>query len=134
MRAYVLRTEAMVDRLVTLLRSTWKAQLHAGEPLEVVVSAHKKRRSHAQNRLYWVVLDQVSQQAYIGTPPRRYQKEHWHEFFARTFIGYEELPDDGGKVALSTTNLDAHQFSDYITKIQAWAAEHYHVVFEEEHG
>lgn len=133
MRVFVLRAQAQVDRLSLLLHRTWKEQFDAGVPLEVVVTAHKKRRSNAQNRLYWAVLAQVSEQAYVGKPPRRYQKEHWHEFFARRFIGYDELPDGSGQVAISTSELDASEFSGYIDKIKAWAGAELNVSFTEEH-
>ena len=129
MRAYVIRTEKMAERVCTLLRSTWKAQLVAGRPLEVVVSEFKKSRSHAQNRLYWRILETISGQVMVGG--RRHQKEYWAEYFKRKFIGYEELPD-GGQLGLSTTTLDAHQFSDYIGKIEAWAVADHGVIFNEE--
>ena len=129
MRSYVLRTANQVHRLVRILQATWKERLDAGRPLEVVVTEFTGRRSDAQNRLYWARLEQVSQQVVVDG--RRYPKECWHEFLARRFIGYSELPS-GGMLALSTTTLDVAEFSDYLGKIEAWAVEEHGVVFDEE--
>lgn len=128
-RTFVLRTQTGVDRLCKLLQATWKEQFDAGRPLEVLVSEFKKKRSDAQNRLYWLRLEGISQQVVVAG--RRHPKESYHELFKRKFIGYEELPDGGGIIGLSTTTLDAREFSDYIGKIEAWAAEEHGVIFDD---
>lgn len=129
MRTFVLRTELQAARLVKLLQSTWKEQAEAGAPLEVEVSAFKKRRSDAANRRYWFVLEQISQQVVVAG--HRHPKEFWHEYFKRKFIGYEELPDDQGMLGLSTTTLDATEFGNYVFKVESWAVEEHGVVFPE---
>lgn len=126
LRTYVLRTQKQVDRLLLLFRETWKAQADAGRPLEVVVSEFTKKRSDAQNRRYWWLLEQIARQVVING--RRFAKEYWHEFFKRKFIGYEELPE-GGQIGLSTTTLDATEFHDYVYKVEAYAIEELGVVF-----
>lgn len=129
MRSYVLRTAGQVHRLVRILQATWKEQLDAGRPLEVVVTEFTGRRNDRQNRLYWARLGEIAQQVRIDG--RRYPKECWHEFFARRFIGYSELPE-GGMLAVSTTTLDVVEFSAYLHQVEVWAVEEHGVIFNEE--
>jgi hypothetical protein len=96
------------------------------DDLELIVRKRVYKRTPEQNRRYWgVVLQEISEglpvQGVIHTP------KAWHYYFAGKFIGYEDTKLPNGKVVtepISTTSLDVPEFSDYMTKIEAWAAGH----------
>lgn len=119
LRLFVLRGPEQAKALHAFLKQNAAAMAQAGKPLAVTVEEHKAKRSGAQNRRYWAVLRQVSEGAFVGG--RQFGDEAWHEFFRRRFIGIEELPD-GQEVGISTTTLDVAAFSEYMTRIEAYAA------------
>jgi len=90
-----------------------------GRPLAVHVTEHKAKRNVQQNRLYWALLREISEQAWIDG--RRFSSEAWHAYFAGQYIGMEDMPG-GGQAPISTTTLSVHEFADYVTRIQAYAA------------
>jgi hypothetical protein len=91
----------------------------AGKPLAVTVQEHKAKRSVEQNRLYWLLLNEIAEAGWVSG--RRFSAEAWHEFFKVKFIGCEECPN-GGTMGISTTTLAVSDFSDYIGKVEAYAA------------
>lgn len=118
-RVFVLRDESALRALGSFLKSNWQGLALAGRPLSVTVQEHKARRSSEQNRLYWQRINATAEQAWVDG--KQFSAEAWHEFFKRRFIGYEELPR-GGSVGISTTTLSVAAFSDYICKVEAYAA------------
>jgi hypothetical protein len=118
-RTFVLRDKIHAEHLWNLLRNNWQAMADAGKPLAVTVQEHKAKRSCAQNRLYWQRLNEIAENAWIDG--KRFSAEAWHEFYKAKFIGCEELPN-GGTVGISTTTLAVGDFSDYIGKVEAYAA------------
>lgn len=128
MRAFVLRSSVQVDRVVHYITKNWRSAQTEGRPLEVVVSElGGGRRSEAQLRFYWgVVLAAVAEQAVVSG--RRFSAAAWHEHFRRRFIGVRDTPD--GPVALSSSSLSVEEFSAFINKVEAYAAQEHSVVFE----
>lgn len=118
-RVFVLRDEPHVRSLHAFLRANARAMAQAGRPLAVHVTEYKARRNSAQNRLYWALLRDISEQAWVDG--KQYSSEAWHSYFAGQYIGREETPG-GGFIAISTTTLSVHEFADYVTRIQAYAA------------
>jgi len=53
---------------------------------------------------------------------RQYADVVWHEHFKRELIGCIDLPN-GERLGISTTKLSIQEMGDYMTKIEAWAAE-----------
>jgi len=106
----------------TTWREIWpkvKAALTGGQRLELVIK--KEKRSAKQNRRYWGrgILAQITEQA---TPNgKRYDAETWHEQFKRMFIGVIELPN-GEVIGMSSADLDKGEFSEFCTKVEAYAA------------
>ena len=88
--------------------------------MAVLVTEHKSKRNQPQNRLYWALLREISEQAWVDG--RLYSSDAWHAFFAGKFIGREDMPGGGSK-PISTTTLDVFAFAEYVTKIQAYAAD-----------
>lgn len=119
LRVFVLRDEPHARALWGFLKANWKELAQAGRPLSITVQEHKAKRSLEQNRLYWQRLNEIADQAWVGG--KQYSAEAWHEHFKRLFIGMDELPG-GGKVGISTTTLSVADFSDYINRIEAYAA------------
>lgn len=127
MRQFVLRGKSQCRALYAYLRHNWPAMAAQGKPLAVTVAEYKDKRHAQQNRLYWALLKQVSEQAMVDG--RRYSDEVWHEQFKRVLIGLVDLP--GGQMAgESTTKLNVSEFAEYITKVTAYAATELGVIFE----
>lgn len=129
MKAYVLRSRDQVWRFLREISETWRPQADAGRPLEVVVSELAGgRRSEAQLRFYWgVVLAAIAEQAVVAG--RRYPAPAWHEHYCRKFIGLRDTPD--GPVGLSSSQLSVEEFSTYISRVEADAAQEHGVIFED---
>lgn len=127
-RIFVLHSESQAKALYAFLRNNWPAMAAQGKPLAVAVAEHKDKRHSQQNRLYWALLKQVSEQAMVDG--RRYSDEVWHEQFKRLLLGLVDLPG-GQKAGESTTKLNVSEFSEYVNKVTAYAATELGVVFEE---
>lgn len=95
-----------------------------------VLSITRRRRTKPQNRRYWGrgVLAQVAEQAVVNG--KLYSAEIWHEQFKRQFIGFDELPN-GQIVGRSSTELTTAEFSEFCTKVEAYAATELGVTFYE---
>lgn len=119
MRTFVLHDEPRTRMLRAFIESNWLAFAQEGRPLAVTVEEYKAKRSGAQNRLYWALLRQIAEQAWVDG--KQYADDIWHAFFAGRFIGWNELPG-GGRTPISTTTLDVASFTEYIDRIQAYAA------------
>ena len=100
--------------------------LQAGKRLVLVVSLRK--RTPKQNRRYWGqgVLAQIAAQAAPGG--RLYSAKTWHEQFKRQFIGVIELPN-GQVQGMSSAKLSTAEFSEFCTKVEAYAATELGVCF-----
>ena len=84
MRQFVLREKSQCRAPVRLPAPQLARHGRTGQtPLAVTVAEYKDKRHAQQNRLYWALLKQVSEQAMVDG--RRYSDEVWHEQFKRTF-------------------------------------------------
>ena len=115
----MLRDETHIRVLSAFLKANARAMARDGRPLAVHVTEHKAKRNTQQNRLYWALLREISEQAWIDG--RRFSSEAWHAYFAGQYIGLEDMPG-GGQTPISTTSLSVHEFADYVTRIQSYAA------------
>lgn len=88
----------------------------------------RRIRTNPQNRRYWGkgVLAQIAEQARVNG--QEFSPEAWHELAKRKFLGVVELPD-GSLVGKSSANLTTAEFSDFCTKVEAWAATELGVTF-----
>ena len=93
-----------------------------------VLTVSKRKRTKPQNRRYWGrgVLAQIAEQAVVNG--KLYSAEVWHEQFKRDFIGYEELPN-GQLIGKSSAGLSSADFSEFCTKVEAFAASELGVTF-----
>lgn len=126
-RPFILVGESQAQALHAYLKMNWRTLAAQGRPLAVTVALHKEKRHAQQNRLYWAILREISEQAMVGG--KRYTDEMWHEFAKGHFLGMVDLPD-GRKIGESTTKLSVGEFADYVTKVQAYAVAELGVIFE----
>ena len=93
-----------------------------------VLTVARRKRTKPQNRRYWGggVLAQVAQQAVVSG--RQFEAEIWHEQFKRQFIGVIELPD-GTVIGKSSKDLTTAEFSEFCTRVEAYAATELGVTF-----
>ena len=93
-----------------------------------VMTIKRRKRTSAQNRRYWSrgVLAQIAEQAVVNG--RQYSTDVWHEQFKRMFLGVEELPD-GSVRAVPSKDRDTTEFSEFCTKVEAYAATELGVTF-----
>lgn len=93
-----------------------------------VLTVTRRKRTKAQNKRYWGqgVLSQVAAQAVVNG--KQYDAEVWHEMMKRLFIGVVELPN-GEVVGKSSTDLTTAEFSEFCTRVEAYAASELGVTF-----
>ncbi len=83
----------------------------------VKVTCKRGKRSIDANALYWMWLNCISDET--GN-----DKDDLHHFFKDKYLGIKRVVIFGDEFAkkLSTTDLDSKQFSQYLNKIQVFAA------------
>lgn len=117
-RLFVIHSQLHANALFAFVRANYEAMADEGRPMAVLVTEHKSKRNTQQNKLIWVVLNQIASNAWVNG--KQFSAEAWHEFFKRKFIGCNELPN-GQTLGISTTTLDIAAFAEYVTQIQAYA-------------
>lgn len=99
---------------------------------ELVLQKRVYKRSLEQNKRMWAILQEIAEQ--IDVKGQKFTAEVWHQYFKGRFIGFEEIRLPNGRTLeepISTTILDKGAFADYMTQIEAWAAEHGLLLWEE---
>ncbi len=106
-----------------------QALLADGKTVRISVGEDDDDRSVQQNRYYWgPCLGEISEQARVLG--QRYTTEAWHELFKRQFLGFEvrKVEVAGRKRPTvirslrSTSTLKVKAMSEYLDKVQAFAA------------
>jgi len=119
---YIGNSREKLHRVLSLLA---EFLIRQDDDYELVLREHRHgRRSVEQNRRYWALLSEIAAHEVQG---QRFMTDSWHEFFKGKFIGKEEVKLPWGELynrPISTTTLDVGQFSEYMTQIEAWAAQH----------
>ena len=102
-----------------------RAAIDAGAPLHIIVTTQDMTRKAEQNKFYWsAVLKDISEQAWVDG--KQFNKDVWHEYYARKFGVCDELIMPDGEVVLvrkSTTKMKVREFSEYLNEVQADAAQ-----------
>jgi len=119
LRVFVLRQDGHLRNLQGFLGANWKAMAEQGRPLAVSVTEYKAQRTNPQNSLYWARLSEIADTAWVGG--RQFDSDVWHEYFGDLFLPKRETPS-GKLVPISTTKLDVGEFTEYLNKIEAYAA------------
>lgn len=118
MSVFVLREPRNLDALMEFLAGNWQAMAKTKRPMVVECKPESTKRSTLQNRYYWAILRQISEQAWVEG--RQHSEEAWHESFKRRFVGCTDVPG-GGCMALSTTTLSTKDFGEYVLNVEAAA-------------
>ncbi|HRI77264.1 MAG TPA: recombination protein NinB [Alphaproteobacteria bacterium] len=84
----------------------------------VEIKQHRKNRSVAQNRLYWMWVNTLAET--LG-----YEPDELHDHLKVRFIGVKEVTVFGKAVSIpkSTTSLSTAAFTEYLNKVEALARE-----------
>lgn len=131
-REFQLRSPSTWSNVLAFVKANAKACIDRGEPLRLIITSDEKKRNAEQNRFYWgVALRDIAEQAWVDG--RQYDKDTWHEYFARMFGVSDELTLPDGEIILrrkSTTQMTVGEFSAYTERIQAWAANNLGVEFD----
>lgn len=138
-RLFVIRTRQHLQSLQAFLGSNCGAMARDGRPMAVRCTEYREPRSNPQNDLMWARIEQIAAQAWVAG--RQYDKNTWHEHMKRQHLPEEtrdgvkkwrDLPDGSQALAMSTTDLDTQEFSDYIERLTADAATELGVDFSQE--
>lgn len=123
-KEFVLNGPAAWQAFKAIVRANAKAFNDNGKPLRVILTSSDRKRSSEQNALYWsYYLDQIADQAWVEG--RQYNKDIWHEFFAQEFgVKIEFSLPDGSIISRrkSTTEMKVGEFSEYLQKVETYAA------------
>jgi hypothetical protein len=106
-------------------------------------STSSKKRSSMQNALYWRRINEISEQAFLNK--QQFSAFSWHIYFkqkimqiefedktGKVITKYIQLPD-GSTALKSTSVMSKKEFSDYITKCEAYATQELGVKFSEDY-
>jgi len=124
----VLRSDNDARALVAALKLNRKPMADAGTPLQVTVTIYRASRKQEQNALYWVILAQIADQAWVAG--RRFDAETWHVHCKRSFLPevnergadkWRLLPNGDRELVMSSTDLNVSEFSTYLNEVQAYA-------------
>lgn len=122
MPVFTLRNREAAAAAWKFIRDNAAEQARIGQPLVVSVEAYAVKRSVEQNRKLHAILNEIAENVYVDG--RRYDVEAWKEQVRRRFIGTEELDLPNGtriERGVSTTTLNASQFSALIEQVTAWS-------------
>ncbi|MEZ7780481.1 recombination protein NinB [Cupriavidus gilardii] len=131
-REFTLKSPGIWPTVLAFIKSNAAACLEKGTPLRLIVTAEERRRTTEANRYYWgVVLRDIAEQAWVEG--QQFSKDTWHTYFAELYGEKVErtLPD--GRIHLSrksTSDMTAGEFSEYLAKVQAHAANEFGVTFD----
>lgn len=131
-REFTLRNGGVWAAVVAFVKANAPSFAGRGEPLRLIVTAEERQRNTQQNRFYWgAVLRAIAEQAWVEG--RQFDKDAWHEYFARKFGVSDELVLPDGEIITrrkSTTQMSVGEFSTYLEQIQAYATSELGVVLE----
>lgn len=125
----IVTTKQAAHEAATLAYQHAQALILDGKRVRIVAQEQEDDRSLRQNAFYWgVVLPEISEQAQING--QRFTVDAYHELFKRQFLGFEvkKVTVAGRKRKTiirrlrSTTKLKVRAMSEYLEKVQAFAA------------
>ena len=81
-------------------------------------------RTTLQNARLWALYERIAERRAVEG--RHFTARAWHEYYKRTLLGMLDIELPDGRVMTrtkSTRGLDAAEFGDYMTKVEADAAD-----------
>lgn len=112
-----------VDMAVVLLGAV-QGLIETGKRYRITIAEFDKR-STPQNDLYWQWLTQMAK--YFSRKGAKYSKEEMHDLMRHLNLGYVEKKIGNTELKpqlRSTTDMTKKEMSEYMLKIEAWAADH----------
>lgn len=141
---FPIQSHADITKAINFMHTNYTRAINDGKPLRVVIDQKQDDRSTAQNRLYWMWMNQWAKRQ--GT-----DKDSEHLFFKKqflariyhrddvgqyrnTFAAVKVLKDqkhpmyqqvaDGLNELISTTDASVDQFTEYLNDIHAFCNKH----------
>ena len=118
--SYVLRSEDIRDRLIKVIGRV--PIVMDGKPYQVTISRYQPQRSVQQNRRYWALVGKIAHGMAEYSDGEYFHPETWHAWLVTRFLGVNPGPEET-TFPKSTSKLGVQEFSDYMTEVEAWAAE-----------
>lgn len=135
-KEFTLKSPGIWPFIVSFIKANAKACADKGQPLRIIVTADERRRTREQNAFYFgVVLRDIGEQAWVDG--QQFSPAAWHEHLAELFAPREEMRLPDGKLhsrRKSTSEFTVGEFSEYLAKVQAHAANEFGVTFDGVHG
>lgn len=100
--------------------------MQAPEGWVVMFAPYEQLRSHEQNAAYWAYLHEIADSGLQDENGDPFTVDRLHRLLKRKFLGkfIRVLPNgDTEELEATTTRLTRKEFSDYMSRCQAWLAE-----------
>jgi hypothetical protein len=117
---FVVRDEKILERCVSLIRGNWRGLAQSDRCMVVHLMVENAQRSLEANRLYWHLLQVISDNAWLEG--RQYSRDCWHEWYRQRFLAKIEGPG-GVLYPASTSRLSSKEFSEYLNRIEVHACD-----------
>ncbi|CAJ0710663.1 recombination protein NinB [Ralstonia thomasii] len=133
-KEFTLRSPGIWPTVLAFIKANAQACLERGHPLRIIVTAEERRRTSEANKFYWgVVLRDISEQAWVQG--RQFDTSTWHAYFAELYGEKVEITLPDGRIHVtrrSTSDMSVGDFSEYLAKVQAHAANEFGVTYDGE--
>jgi hypothetical protein len=113
-------TAEQIDKLARYLKMSLSSN-----GFRVTWEEWKDKRSLNANNLYWQWLTIMAE--YFSRGGKKFSKDDMHDLMRHQFLGYEDKVIGSTVIAqqlASTADLDTSQMYHYMSKIDAWSADH----------
>jgi hypothetical protein len=131
-REFILRSPANWQQFVAVVKANAKAFADKGKPLRIILTSEEQTRNVLQNRRLWAIYKTISEQAFVNG--QNFSTDVWHEMFARKFGVCDEVILPDGEIVIrrkSTTQMSVAEFSEYMDRVESYAAQELGVSFAE---
>lgn len=127
-RRFVFLTDEDVLRFMEFMRANRKPMAKQGRYLVATVAEYRPSRTNEQNAFMWVALLEPAAQQ-VAPQGQRYTAEAWNEHAKRQFLPdinakgmskWMHLPDGTRELAMSTTDLNDEEMTEYLHQLEAY--------------
>ena len=119
---FVIRNEIVRRRAASIVNSLPILEDVDEHPYQVTISRFRPKRSVDQNRRYWALVGRIAHGMAEYQDGVYHHPDNWHKWLAMRFLGVEPGPFETS-FPKSTSKLSVQEVSDYMTEVEAWAAE-----------
>lgn len=114
----------IASNCVDYLREQCRQLSDESSGLEVTIKPYRKKRSLAQNRLYWWWLKFIADHVNDATG-NTFSDEDMHDWFREQFLGSRVIEVDATPVRArkSTTKLNTVQMTEYLEQVDRYCAD-----------